>query len=82
MVASLEGKLKEYSHACAQLREDTQELRLAVTHLVQKIDRFREELSGQIHALDQQLPRPHGGPGSMPEQPYRHAGTQVERSFI
>lgn len=54
-VAYLEGKVEEHSRGYAQLREDIQQLRLSVIHLDQKVDRFREELSGRIDALDQRL---------------------------
>jgi uncharacterized coiled-coil protein SlyX len=56
-VAYLEGKVEEHSHGYAQIRDDIQQLRQQVFHLDQKVDRFREELSGRIDALDQKFSR-------------------------
>ena len=47
-VAYLEGKVEEHSRGYGELRE-------MMIHLDQKVDRFREELSGRIDALDQRL---------------------------
>lgn len=47
-VAYLEGKVAEHSHGHSELRE-------MIIHLDQQVDRFREELSGRIEALDQRL---------------------------
>ncbi|MDQ7851091.1 MAG: hypothetical protein QN152_11800 [Armatimonadota bacterium] len=47
-VAYLEGKVEEQSRLGSELRE-------MIAHLDQKVDRFREELSGRIEALDQRL---------------------------
>ncbi|MDR7463462.1 MAG: hypothetical protein QN175_03070 [Armatimonadota bacterium] len=47
-VAYLEGKVEERSRLGSELRE-------MIAHLDQKVDRFREELSGRIEALDQRL---------------------------
>jgi len=49
-VAYLEGKVEEQSRLGSELRE-------MVAHLDQKVDRFREELSGRIDALDQKVDR-------------------------
>jgi predicted nucleic acid-binding Zn-ribbon protein len=49
-VAYLEGKVEELSGGYTQLRQD-------IHALDQKVDRFREELSGRIHALDQKVDR-------------------------
>jgi len=49
-VAYLEGKVEEQSQLDGQLRE-------LVHHLDQKVDRFREELSTRIDALDQKVSR-------------------------
>lgn len=54
-VAYLEGKVEEHSRGCAQLREDIHQIRQHILHIDQKIDRFRDELSGRIDALDQRL---------------------------
>jgi uncharacterized coiled-coil protein SlyX len=47
-VAYLEGKVEEHARGFGELRE-------MVSHLDQKVDRFREELAGRIEALDQRL---------------------------
>ncbi len=47
-VAYLEGKVEEQSRLGGELRE-------MIAHLDQKVDRFREELSGRIDVLDQRL---------------------------
>ena len=47
-VAYLEGKVEEHSRGYSELRE-------MILHLDQKVDRFREELSGRIETLDQRL---------------------------
>ncbi len=47
-VAYLEGKVEEQSRLGGELRE-------MIAHLDQKVDRFREELSGRIDALDHRL---------------------------
>ena len=47
-VAYLEGKVEEHSRGYGELRE-------MMIHLDQKVDRFREELSGRIDALDHRL---------------------------
>ena len=47
-VAYLEGKVDEHSRGFGELRE-------MMIHLDQKVDRFREELSGRIDALDQKI---------------------------
>ncbi|MCS7235129.1 MAG: hypothetical protein RMM30_04035 [Armatimonadota bacterium] len=47
-VAYLEGKVEELSGGHTQLRQD-------IHALDQKVDRFREALSGRIHALDHRL---------------------------
>lgn len=47
-VAYLEGKVEEHSRGFGKLRE-------MIMHLDQKVDRFREELSGRIDTLDQRL---------------------------
>ncbi|RMH34399.1 MAG: hypothetical protein D6690_10695 [Nitrospirae bacterium] len=47
-VAYLEGKVEEHSRGYAELRE-------MIIHLDQKVDRFRDELSNRIYALDQRL---------------------------
>jgi len=47
-VAYLEGKVEEHSRGYSELRE-------MIVHLDQKVDRFREELSGRIDTLDQRL---------------------------
>ena len=47
-VAYLEGKVEELSSGYGQLRAD-------IAALDQKVDRFREELSGRIDALDHRL---------------------------
>ncbi len=49
-VAYLEGKVEEQSRLGGELRE-------MIAHLDQKVDRFREELSGRIDALDQKVSR-------------------------
>ena len=49
-VAYLEGKVEEHSRGFAELRE-------MIIHLDQKVDRFREELSGRMDALDQKIDR-------------------------
>jgi len=54
-VAYLEGKVEEHSRGYAQLREDIHQIRQHILHVDQKIDRFRDELSGRIDALDQRL---------------------------
>jgi len=56
-VAYLEGKVEEHSRGCAQLREDIHQIRQHILHIDQKIDRFRDELSGRIDALDQKFSR-------------------------
>jgi len=47
-VAYLEGKVDEHSRGFGELRE-------MIIHLDQKVDRFREELSRQIHATNQRI---------------------------
>jgi len=47
-VAYLEGKVDEHSRGFGEIRE-------LIMHLDQKVDRFREELSGRIDALEQRL---------------------------
>jgi len=47
--------LQELAGGYGQLREDIRDLREHVLHLDQKVDRFREELSGRIDALDHRL---------------------------
>jgi len=47
-VAYLEGKVEEHSRGFGELRE-------MVIHLDQKVDRFREELSQQIHVTNQRI---------------------------
>ncbi len=47
-VAYLEGKVDEHSRGFAELRE-------MIIHLVQKVDRLREELSSRIDNLDARL---------------------------
>ncbi|MCS7173883.1 MAG: hypothetical protein N0A24_11045 [Armatimonadetes bacterium] len=49
-VAYLEGKVEELSGGYGQLRQD-------IHALDQKVDRFREELSSRIDALDQKFSR-------------------------
>ncbi|MER3460405.1 MAG: hypothetical protein C4303_04400 [candidate division GAL15 bacterium] len=56
-VAYLEGKVEEHSRGCAQLREDIHQIRQHILHIDQKIDPFRDELSGRIDALDQKFSR-------------------------
>ncbi|MER3457120.1 MAG: hypothetical protein C4304_09640 [candidate division GAL15 bacterium] len=56
-VAYLEGKVEEHSRGYAQLREDIHQIRQHILHIDQKIDRFRDELSGRIDALDQKFSR-------------------------
>jgi chromosome segregation ATPase len=47
----VEGRLQELAGGYAQLREDIRDLREHVLHLDQKVDRFREELTGRTDAL-------------------------------
>jgi chromosome segregation ATPase len=54
-VAYLRGKVEEHSQGYADIREAIQRLTERVTFLDQKVDRFRDELSGRIDALDQRL---------------------------
>jgi archaellum component FlaC len=54
-VAYLRGKVEEHSQGYADIREAIQRLTERVTFLDQKVDRFRDELSGRIEALDQRL---------------------------
>jgi uncharacterized coiled-coil protein SlyX len=54
-VAYLEGKVEEHSRAYADIRDAIRQLAERVTFLDQKVDRFRDELSGRIDALDQRL---------------------------
>lgn len=56
-VAYLEGKVEEHSRGYAQLREDIHQIRQHILHIDQKIDPFRDELSGRIDALDQKFSR-------------------------
>ncbi len=49
-MAYLEGKVEELSGGYGQLRQD-------IHGLDQKVDRFREELSRRIDALDQKFSR-------------------------
>ena len=49
-VAYLEGKVEEHSRGYGELRE-------MMIHLDQKVDQFREQLSGRIDALDQKVDR-------------------------
>ena len=44
-VAFLEGKVEEHSRGVAELRD-------MISHLDQKVDRFREELVSRIDAID------------------------------
>jgi uncharacterized coiled-coil protein SlyX len=50
-LAFVEGRLQELAGGYAQLREDIRDLREHVLHLDQKVDRFREELTGRTEAL-------------------------------
>ncbi len=50
-VAYLEGKVGDV----ARLDADVRDLRDAIAHLDQKVDRFRDELSGRIDALDRKF---------------------------
>ncbi len=54
-VAYLEGKVEEQSRGYGEIREAIQHLGERITSLDQKLDRFREELSSRIDALDQRL---------------------------
>ncbi|MDA2925193.1 hypothetical protein MYX65_11195, partial [Acidobacteria bacterium AH-259-L09] len=47
-VAYLEGKVKEHSRGFGELRE-------AIRHLDEKVDRFREELAARISEMDGRL---------------------------
>ena len=49
-VAYLEGKIEEHSRGFGELRE-------MMIHLDQKVDRFREELSSRMDALDAKFSR-------------------------
>ena len=49
-LASLEGRVEEQSRNTAGLGE-------AIRHLDQKVDRFRDDLSGRIDSLDQKVDR-------------------------
>ena len=54
-LAFVEGRLQELAGGYAQLREDIRDLREHVLHLDQKVDRFREELTGRTDALGTSL---------------------------
>ncbi len=54
-VAYLEGKVDEHSRGFGDIRELIMHLSSRIDALDQKVDRFREELSGRIDALDQRL---------------------------
>lgn len=47
-IAYLEGKVEEHSRGFGELRE-------AIRHLDEKVDRFRQELAARIDALDQRM---------------------------
>ena len=49
-VAYLEGKVEEHSRAWEDFKD-------MIIHLDQKVDRFRDELSSRINALDQKFSR-------------------------
>jgi chromosome segregation ATPase len=56
-VAYLEGKVEEHSQGYADIRDAIRQVAERVTFLDQKVDRFRDELSGRIDALDQKVDR-------------------------
>jgi tetrahydromethanopterin S-methyltransferase subunit G len=54
-VAYLRGKVEEHSQGYADILAAIRQLAERVTFLDHKVDRFRDEMSGRIDALDQRL---------------------------
>ncbi len=54
-VAYLEGRVEEHSRAWKDIAERLDRVEKRIDALDQKVDRFREELSGRIDALDERL---------------------------